>query len=64
MKRVIAFDCTTLEEKHKMVKDVIRRTNKRMKRIANALNIPKPTTSVARHSYATVLKRSNQASIA
>ncbi|MDR0438465.1 MAG: site-specific integrase [Bacteroidales bacterium] len=51
-------DCKTPEEEFKMARDVIKRTNKRMKRISDALGIPKVTTYTARHSYATVLKRS------
>jgi integrase len=50
--------CQTLEEEFELARDVIRRTNKRMKRISDALGIPKITTYTARHSYATVLKRS------
>ncbi|MDR2906498.1 MAG: site-specific integrase [Bacteroidales bacterium] len=51
-------NCKTLEDELKMIQDVIKRTNKRMKRISDALGIPKITTYTARHSYATVLKRS------
>ena len=44
-------------------RDIIKRANKRMKRISNALGIPKVATYTARHSYATVLKRSVQTSL-
>jgi len=50
--------CKTPEAEHKMVQDVIKRTNDRMERISIALEIPKVTTYTARHSFATVLKRS------
>jgi len=46
------------EKEYEKIKDIIKRTNKHMKRIAEALDIPKITTYTARHSYATVLKRS------
>jgi len=48
----------TAEKEYEKIKDVIKRTNKHMKRVAEALGIPKITTYTARHSYATVLKRS------
>jgi integrase len=51
-------NCNSLEEEHKMVKDVIKRTNKRMKRISESLGIPNITTYTVRHSFATILKRS------
>jgi len=51
-------NCKTPEAEYKMVQDVIKRTNDRMDRISKALKIPKITTYTARHSYATVLKRS------
>jgi len=50
--------CQTPKAEYKMVQDVIKRTNDRMERISKALEIPKITTYTARHSYATVLKRS------
>jgi integrase len=46
------------EKEYEKIKDIIKRTNKHMKRIATELSIPKITTYTARHSYATVLKRS------
>jgi len=48
----------SVEKEYEIIKDVIKRTNKRMKRISDTLGIPKITTYTARHSYATVLKRS------
>jgi integrase len=51
-------DCKNAEEEYNMIHDVVKRTNMRMKRIADALGIPKVTTYTARHSFATVLKRS------
>lgn len=46
-------------EKRKMLtKDLTRRINKRMKKIGAALGIGDVTTYTARHSFATVLKRS------
>jgi len=48
---------TPLEEKA-IIADVIKRTNKRMKHISEQLKLPKITTYTARHSFATVLKRS------
>jgi len=41
-----------------VTKDITKRINKRMKRIGEALGIEGITTYTARHSYATVLKRS------
>jgi integrase len=41
-----------------VIKDIIKRINKKMEKIASELGIPKITTYTARHSYATVLKRS------
>ena len=46
------------EDKHRAIKQLIRNTNKYMKRICKILEIPNATTYVARHSFATVLKRS------
>ncbi|MCL2682343.1 MAG: site-specific integrase [Bacteroidales bacterium] len=46
------------KEEYEIIKDVIKRTNKRMDRVSKALEIPKVTTYTARYSYATVLKRS------
>lgn len=48
---------TPMQEKV-LVKDVTKRTNKRMKTIGLALGIEGITTYSARHSFATVLKRS------
>ena len=45
-------------QKKKMIHDVIKRTNKRLKKIGTSLGIEGLTTYAARHSYATVLKRS------
>ena len=42
----------------KIILDVTKRTNKKLKKIGAAVGIEKMTTYVARHSYATVLKRS------
>ena len=53
---------TALKRRH-LITDVILRTNKRMKKVGKDLEIPRLTTYVARHSYATILKR-NGASIA
>jgi integrase len=50
------IDC--LKKQYEVIKDVIKRTNKRMKRIAADLGVADITTYTARHSYATVLKRS------
>jgi integrase/recombinase XerD len=47
------------EQKRKNVKQLTKLVNKYMKRVAGTLKIDKPVTSYyARHSYATVLKRS------
>jgi integrase len=51
-------NCKSPEDEYKMINDVIKRANIHMKRISDALKIPKITTYTARHSYATVLKRS------
>jgi integrase len=51
-------NCPSKEKEYDIIRNVIFRTNIRMKRIAKALGIPKVTTYTARHSYATVLKRS------
>ena len=48
----------TPEEQHRTVKQCVKNTNKYMKRICKELTIPEATTYVARHSFATVLKRS------
>jgi integrase len=48
----------TEQKKKAIIADVIKRINKRTKRISAALNLPCITTYTARHSYATVLKRS------
>lgn len=48
----------TPEEEKNRIKDVVRRCNKKMKLIGDALGISGISTYVARHSYATVLKRS------
>jgi integrase len=45
-------------KRRNIIKDVIKRTNKSMKQLGATLGIPDLTTYVARHSYATVLKRS------
>jgi integrase len=45
-------------KRRNIIKDVIRRTNKSMKQLGAALGVANLTTYVARHSYATVLKRS------
>ena len=41
-----------------VIKDVIRRVNKRLKRIGAAIGIERISTYTARHSFASVLKRS------
>lgn len=46
-----------IKRKH-LTKDLTKRINKRMKRIGQALGIENITTYTARHSFATVLKRS------
>lgn len=48
---------TPMEERTKSL-ELIRRTNKRLKEIGKALNIDNLSTYTARHSFATVLKRS------
>ena len=49
----------SMEREIERINTVIQQTNKHMKRIGEALEIPhKITTYTARHSYATVLKRS------
>lgn len=48
---------TPLEQKN-VTKDIIRRINKRMKMIGDALGIQGISSYTARHSFATVLKRS------
>jgi len=48
---------TPLEQK-KRIQDITRRINKRMKKIGEKLGISGISTYTARHSYATVLKRS------
>lgn len=48
----------TPEEEKNRIKDVVRRCNKKMKLIGEALGISGISTYTARHSYATVLKRS------
>jgi integrase len=45
-------------KRRNMIKDVVKRTNKSMKQLGATLGVPNLTTYVARHSYATVLKRS------
>lgn len=53
------FDGTETPEKRKnLTKDLTKRINKRMKVIGTALGIDGISTYTARHSYATVLKRS------
>ena len=47
-------------KKKKLILDVTKRTNKRLKVIGSAVGVDRLTTYVARHSYATVLKRSGQ----
>ena len=46
------------EHRHKITKDLTKRINQRMKKIGEHLNIGNITTYTARHSFATVLKRS------
>ncbi len=48
----------TAIERKAIVRDVVKRINKRMKLIGEELGIGNITTYTARHSYATVLKRS------
>jgi integrase/recombinase XerD len=55
----IINDSISEEQKRKNVQQLIKLVNKYMKRVAESLKIDKPVTSYyARHSYATVLKRS------
>jgi len=51
-------DVEDAEKRKRLTKDLTKRINKRMKLIGTALNIGNVTTYVARHSFATVLKRS------
>lgn len=48
----------TAEDQHRAIAQMVKNTNKYMKRICADLEIPEATTYVARHSFATVLKRS------
>lgn len=48
----------SIEEEKKKVQYLIRHCNKRLRMISETLGLPKVTTYTARHSYATVLKRS------
>jgi len=48
----------TAKEQYRAIAQAIKTTNKYMKRICTALEIPAATTYTARHSFATVLKRS------
>lgn len=48
----------TAIEKKALTRDVVKRINKRMKKIGEALGIGDITTYTARHSFATILKRS------
>jgi integrase len=48
---------TPIQRKN-IIKDITKRTNKRLKAIGDAVGIEHLTTYVARHSFATVLKRS------
>ena len=47
-----------LTKKKNIIHDVVKRTNKRLKKIGAAVGVDGLTTYTARHSYATVLKRS------
>ncbi len=47
----------TYNDQHRTIAQLIKTTNKYMKRITGSLEIPVATTYVARHSFATVLKR-------
>lgn len=51
-------DTMDAEQRQKQTKELTKRINMRMKRIGDALGIRGITTYTARHSYATVLKRS------
>ena len=46
------------EDQHHAIKQMIKNTNKYMKTVCSDIEIPEVTTYVARHSFATVLKRS------
>ena len=48
----------TAKEQYQAIAQAIKTTNKYMRRICEALEIPTATTYAARHSFATVLKRS------
>lgn len=48
----------TPAEEDNIIKEVIRRCNKKLKLISSELDLPHISTYTARHSYATVLKRS------
>jgi integrase/recombinase XerD len=48
----------TADDQHRTIKQRVKNTNKYMRRICADLKIPEATTYVARHSFATVLKRS------
>ena len=48
----------TLEDQYRTIKQMVKSTNKYMRLICAELEIPEATTYVARHSFATVLKRS------
>lgn len=48
----------TPKQEDTIVKEVIRRCNKKLKLISSVLDLPRISTYTARHSYATVLKRS------
>lgn len=54
---ILTFGMTP-EEQHRTVKQCVKNTNKYMKLICQKLEILESTTYVARHSFATVLKRS------
>jgi len=54
----ILKDGMTPNDQHRTVAQMIKTTNKYMKRITSHLELPIATTYVARHSFATVLKRS------
>ena len=48
----------TPEEEYRAVQQTVQTINKNLTKICNALEIDKATTYTARHSFATVLKRS------
>jgi integrase len=48
----------TDEEEYRAIQQTVQTTNKNMARICSELTIPRVTTYTARHSFATVLKRS------